>query len=195
MSKQSQPKTLGTSNRRPNANNRAFEFFKPLREPLKSPHIIQSRASASSLIRRSPRCKDQPSHPQAAFALAILMLTAAIGQRFYNQPELQVDTEAPQTIVAPASAVEVIDIQTTEERRIAARNGALRVLMLDPEANRKINQTLESFIKQGNDLRQQAGVIPFVETSLLSTNTQRYIRQADENTWQKIWLLARTPNS
>ena len=193
MSKQPHSKTLGTSDHRSKTNNRAFEFFKPLRQPLKPPQISQSTASASSLIRRSSGCKDQPNHSQAAFALAILMLTAAIGQRFYNQPELQVDTEAPQTILAPASAIDVIDFQTTDERRIAARNGALRVLMFDSEANRKITQTLENFIKQGNDLRREAGVIPFIETSLLSTNTQRYIRQADENSWQKIWLLARTP--
>ena len=192
MSKQPHSKTLETSNHRPLVSHRAFELFKPLRAPQKSSQVNQSKAATSSLLKRPPRCKDQLTHPQAAFALAVVVLTAAVGQRFYNQPQLQVDTEAPQTIAAPTS-VDLVDAQTTEERRIAARNGALRVLMLDAEANRKITQTLENFIKQGDDLRQGAGVLPFLETSLLSTNTQRYIRQADENTWQKIWLLARTP--
>lgn len=121
------------------------------------------------------------------FLLAMLILTAALGQRFYNQPELQVNTRSPQTLTAPVDAV-ITDEQSTEERRTAARTGALRVFQLDEEVNEQVKDALNASIKEGDALRTQAGSqdIPIVPTGRLSTSTQQYIRQADDNEWTQI---------
>lgn len=137
---------------------------------------------------RPPRRKKHITHPKIVFLTTALALTASMGQRFYNQPQLQVETNAPQTLVAPDTAT-VVDNDSTEAKRTAARSGALRVLMLDAEANSKMHQTLTSLLQQGTDLRQQARSVPFVEPSTLSTRTQHYIRQAEDTEWTQIWLL------
>ncbi|MDA0268954.1 MAG: hypothetical protein O3A14_18825, partial [Cyanobacteria bacterium] len=90
-------------------------------------------------IRRS-RTKEMPVgwlHPSAAVVLSTLTLTAAMGQQFYRQPALQVGTIAPNTIVAPSNA-SVVDADTTEAQRTAARNGAAPVLTVDDTKNDQI---------------------------------------------------------
>ncbi|PSN15602.1 hypothetical protein C7271_20750 [filamentous cyanobacterium CCP5] len=124
-------------------------------------------------------------HPRVFFAVSALALTAVVGQRFYNQPELQVDTQAPETIVAPADAL-VTDEQSTEEKRRAARNGVLRVLTLDGAANEAIEQNLNNLFQQATGLRRQAGPFPFAPTYVLSTATQRFLRSASQEDWEAI---------
>ncbi|MGP1375522.1 MAG: HD family phosphohydrolase [Almyronema sp.] len=155
---------------------------------------IVSRTAAQRIAARR-RCKRKQSiNPQLALALAVVSLTAAFGQRFYNQPELQVDTQSPQTFVAPR-AVTVIDEQATEEKQRAARNGALPIFMLNEEVNQEINKTLEDFLTEGSNLRRQIGSFPFVPTYVLSTATQQYIRQAAEADWQLFWRLLQQSNA
>lgn len=119
----------------------------------------------------------------ALLAITILMLTSTIGYRFYNEPQLGVDTIAPQTLRAPASA-KVIDTKTTEANRKAARVAAVPVLMIDQATNQAIYQSLQRLLDRGNELRNQAGAFPFIETVLLSTSTQQYLRQAEEWDWR-----------
>lgn len=119
----------------------------------------------------------------ALLVATILSLTSVIGYRFYNEPQLGVETIAPQTLRAPASA-KVIDLKTTEANRKAARVAAVPVLMIDPAANQDIYQALQRLIDRGNELRQQAGSFPFTETSVLSTTTQQYLRQTEEWNWR-----------
>jgi membrane-associated HD superfamily phosphohydrolase len=38
------------------------------------------------------------------FAIAVLSLTGVMGQKFYNQPRLKINTIAPETIRAPYTA-------------------------------------------------------------------------------------------
>ena len=118
-------------------------------------------------------------HPRLIYAVAVLSLTASLGQRFYNQPELQVGTAAPETVTAPRDAT-VVDTTATEEKQRAARSGALRVLRIDPEANARTSRSLTNLLQQATVLRSQAGQFPFAPTDILSTPVQRYIRRADE---------------
>lgn len=115
--------------------------------------------------------------------VAVVSLTSAIGYRFYNEPQLRIDTIAPQTLRAPDSA-KVIDTRTTEANRKAARVAAVPVLMIDQAANQDIYQSLQRLIDRGNSLRSTAGAFPFVDTSVLSTSTQQYLRQAEEWNWR-----------
>ncbi|MBE9159168.1 HDIG domain-containing protein [Nodosilinea sp. LEGE 06152] len=127
-------------------------------------------------------------HPRLAFVLTTLSLTAILGQRFYNQPGLQVGSVAPNTIFAPADA-RVEDKETTEERRRDARNGALQVLRIESTTDEAVLRSLGSLMAEVGDIRRQAGTVPFVATSTLSTQMQSYLRRSDDATWLKLRSL------
>ncbi|MGF1571411.1 MAG: HD family phosphohydrolase [Nodosilinea sp.] len=127
-------------------------------------------------------------HPRLVFALTTLTLTAVLGQRFYNQPGLQVGGVAPDTIFAPQSA-QVEDKETTEAQRRDARNGALQVLQVDAAVDEAILRSLNGLLAQITDIRQGAGEVPFVSSGVLSTPVQTYLRQADDATWLKLSSL------
>ncbi len=117
--------------------------------------------------------------------LAVTSIAGTFGQRFYNQPKLDVGTIAPYTIYAPDAAI-IPDRQTTEENRRQARAGAIPVLKIDMEINRQIYEELKQILSQGNQIRQEAGILPFIKTSILSTNAQYYLRYIEESEWQQI---------
>ncbi|HZG39807.1 MAG TPA: HDIG domain-containing protein, partial [Nodosilinea sp.] len=127
-------------------------------------------------------------HPRLAFMLTTLGLTAILGQRFYNQPGLQVGSIAPNTVFAP-SDVRVEDKETTEERRRDARNGALRVLRVEPTTDEAVLRSLSNLTAQVGDIRRQAGSVPFVSTSILSSQVQVYLRRSNDATWLKLRSL------
>ncbi|HEY9836570.1 MAG TPA: hypothetical protein V6D27_06700, partial [Vampirovibrionales bacterium] len=114
-----------------------------------------------------------------AVLLAVTCLTATIGQRFYNQPQLDVGTIAPQTFIAPDDA-RVEDTKTTEDNRRAARIGSSPVLMIDRPVSQQIEKVLQRVLDEGTQLRQVGGQFPFVDIALLSTASQLYLRQAQE---------------
>ena len=125
-----------------------------------------------------------------AVTLSVITLTAAMGQRFYRQPELQVGTISPKTILAPTDGV-VTDIDTTEARRAAARSGAVPVLIPDPEKSTQIRNSLDNLLQQADILRRQSGHFPFLEVNLLSLPTQQYIREAPPTEWRSVWLVVK----
>ena len=128
---------------------------------------------------------NRPVPGLALLAATILLLTSAIGYRFYNEPQLGAETIAPQTLRAPASA-KVIDTKTTEANRKAARIAAVPVLMIDQSANQDIYRSLQRLLDRGSELRRQAGAFPFLDTSVLSTPAQQYLRQAEEWNWRIV---------
>jgi len=128
------------------------------------------------------RCKKRP---QVVWLLAVVSLTGVMGNRFYNQPKLNVGTLAPQTIRASYS-VRVEDAKTTEEKRKAARTGSIPVLMLDNSISQNIYQELQQSLDKAEALRQKMGRFPFTEITFLSDSTQRYLRQTQEWEWQAI---------
>lgn len=126
--------------------------------------------------------------PAIALSISILALTAAMGQRYYRQPELQVGTISPKTVIAPTTE-SVVDYETTEAQRTAARNGALPVLVPDAEIDEQIEDALEDLLMQANDLRDQAGQFPFLEGGDLSLATQTYVREASAEDWKAVWSV------
>lgn len=119
------------------------------------------------------------------FVFVVLLLSSGLGYPFYNQPKLDVDKIAPQTLTAPSSA-NVEDVKTTEERRREARSGASAVWVDDPVINEQIDQNLQQLLAKGDRIREKLGNFPFVKTSVLSTPTQTYLRQAPEPQWQQV---------
>lgn len=121
----------------------------------------------------------------AVVLIAVLSLTGAMGHRYYNQPKLDVGTRAPQTIKAPHTA-RILDIKSTEAKRRAALTGSVPILMIDPVINQQIDQDLQQALDLGNALRQTVGPFPFVKTDILSTATQKYLRDCPEPEWQAV---------
>ena len=108
--------------------------------------------------------------------VAVTSLTGMLGQRFYNQPALDVGRMATLTIVAPRDA-SVEDEKSTEEKRKAARTGAVPVLQVDAAINQQIYQDLQRVLDQGNEVRKILGNFPVVPISQLTSNTQFYLRE------------------
>ncbi|WP_088891634.1 HD family phosphohydrolase [Leptolyngbya ohadii] len=156
----------------------------------KLPPAVQSRLQESAFlgvafnpqqIRR--RLPSQLQVRLPILLIAIVLLTSAMGYRFYNEPELAVGTLSPQLLRAPETAT-VLDVKTTEANRKAARTAAIPVMAIDAAVNQEIYHSLQRLIDQGNDIRQQAGAFPFVDTGFISTATQQYLRQATDWDWQ-----------
>ncbi len=145
-----------------------------------APDTVSQDAGESTCL----PCRRRPQTP-TMFLIAVVSLTSAIGYRFYNEPELNIGTRAPQTIEAPRDA-SVEDTRTTEERRKAARTGAVPVLMLDQEMTQQLVADLQSQLDEINRLRGLGGAFPFAPISSVSLESQLFIRQAQEWEWRTI---------
>jgi len=137
----------------------------------------------------APKCHNGKGRSPLIWVLVVTSLTSVMGNRFYNQPKLDVGKTAPQTIRAPFSD-RVEDPKTTEEKRKVARNGSVPVLMIDNALTQKIYQELQQSIDKAQELRQISGSIPFAEPTVLSDSTQRYLRQTKDWEWQTILAIA-----
>ncbi|NJN85778.1 MAG: HDIG domain-containing protein [Leptolyngbyaceae cyanobacterium SL_7_1] len=133
-------------------------------------------------------------HPLGILLIAVISLTSTIGYHFYNEPQLRVEAIAPQTLRAPYSTV-VEDSETTEKSRKEARVGAIPVLMIDASIDQEIDQALQRLLVQGDELRYQIGAFPFLDSSLLSVNTQKVLRQSSDKLWQAILEAVEQPYS
>ncbi len=119
------------------------------------------------------------------FLIAVVSLTGVLGHRFYNQPQLKIDTIAPQTLKAPATA-QIEDTKTTQAKREAARKVTTPVLTIDLAVNQQIVQKLQTDLDRGSELREIAGAFPFAATSILSTSTQANLRSCPDAQWQAV---------
>ncbi|MGH2416459.1 MAG: hypothetical protein ACRDEA_22755, partial [Microcystaceae cyanobacterium] len=125
------------------------------------------------------------AHPPLMVTMVIISLTSVVGYHFYNQPQLAVNTVSPITIRAPKDG-RFEDQKTTEEKRKAIRTGIIPVLKRNPETTQQIEQTLNHFLAQIEQLRKSAGTVPFVDRNFLSVSTQQYLRTCLEEEWQTI---------
>ena len=159
------------------------------------------RQKSNTSIRQSTRSANQSTglyvisrhtplnQTQIAILLTVLLLTAVLGQRFYNQPALSAGSVAAETFVAPYNAT-LPDMITTEENRQAARSGSIIVLQIDQEKTKAIKEEADGILAQASVLRQRAGNVPYLSTAQLSSVTQRYLRQAPLEDWEALWELA-----
>ena len=77
------------------------------------------------------------------FVVAVVSLSGVMGDRFYSQPQLNVNTIAPETIKAPFSAA-VEDSKATLVNRQAARKVLVPVLTIDAAIDRQVLQKLQT---------------------------------------------------
>jgi cyclic-di-AMP phosphodiesterase PgpH len=149
---------------------------------------------ASSSMAKSVKTKNNVAvkdgrrqHTPVLFAIAVVSLTGVLGQKLYNQPQLQVGAIAPQTIKAPTTA-NIENKKKTEEQRKAVSKSFEPVLMVDARVHEEIQQTLQQLLKQGNEIRSATGAYPFFDTFILSLSTQRYLRSCSQWEWQALLL-------
>ncbi|GAA6617809.1 HD family phosphohydrolase [Scytonema sp. NUACC26] len=126
-------------------------------------------------------------HSPVLFAIAVLSLTGVLGQKLYNQPQLQIGATALQTIRAPEEA-RIEDKKKTEEQRQAATTSSAPVLMVNPQISEEIQQNLQQVLSEGNSIRSSLGSFPFFDTFILSVSTQRYVRSCSHWEWQALLL-------
>ncbi|MEI2581517.1 HD family phosphohydrolase [Scytonema sp. PRP1] len=161
-------------------------------------------ARASSSMTQSVKDKKNVIYPVGSrwvkakrypvvFAIAVVLLTGVMGQKLYNQPQLQVGTIAPQTIRAPATA-RIENKKKTEEKRKAATQSFLPVLMIDAQINAEIKENLQQMLQEGNEIRTSVGSFPFFDTFILSVSTQRYLRSCSDAEWQALLLTVENPD-
>ena len=136
----------------------------------------------------------QREHSCIVFVVAVVSLSGVMGDRFYSQPQLNVNTIAPETIKAPFSAA-VEDSKATLVNRQAARKVLVPVLTIDAAIDRQVLQKLQTSLAQGDELRQIAGGFPFAETGILSTSTQAYLRSCSDAQWQQVLAIVNQKKS
>ncbi len=123
-------------------------------------------------------------------AIAIFALTSVIGYRFYNQPQLAVGTVSPVTVIAPRDG-QFEDSKTTAEKRRDVQTGVIPILKQNREVTAQIKLKLAKYLSQLESLRQLAEPFPFIDTKLLSLETQQYLRSSPESEIKKIFDLVR----
>jgi cyclic-di-AMP phosphodiesterase PgpH len=125
--------------------------------------------------------------------LATILLTAALGQNFYNQPRLKADRYAPKTLIATATAT-VVNPQATELARARARN-LPPVLRLDLNPAATAHQQLARRFGVGDQIRRTMGMLPYLDEPILSVDLQRTLRQSSDAEWAalKAALAAKRP--
>ncbi len=104
--------------------------------------------------------------------LLILLLTGVLGQRFYSQPQLAVNSLALETIKAPRSA-NFIDSIATEQKRKEAQHAIAPVLHRDNRATESILFALKQKLKRIEMYRKRVGNFPYLPTTILSRETQQ----------------------
>lgn len=132
------------------------------------------------------------SAPVLAVMLLVL-LTAVLGVRFYNEPQLSVGMQVDRDIIAPYS-IEVVDSEETQKAQAEARREAVQVFASQPEASARVRSRLEDLLIEGNQLLQTAGPLPYLNTGILPTQAQLVLRAMPNSSWLQIkQLLARKP--
>ncbi|WP_348231771.1 HD family phosphohydrolase [Trichocoleus sp. DQ-U1] len=161
--------------------------YQPLRSLLPS-RLVDSPAAIPGQglgLGLGATLQNRGNRPRIVWLLAVVSLTGTMGQRYYNAPKLAVGKIAPQTIRATFDA-NVVDTFTTEEKRKAARTGAVPVLTIQQDVTEQVYDDLERSLRTADDLRQLAGSFPMVPTAILSAATQIDLRKCAEWEWRSI---------
>ena len=117
--------------------------------------------------------------------LAIIVLTSVEGYRFYNQPQLTIGTISPITIKAPEDG-RFEDTRTTIQKRQKVQTGIVPILKQNRELTTEISERLELSLGNIEQLRKLTAPFPFVETTILSLDSQRQLRSGSEEKFKAI---------
>ncbi len=117
--------------------------------------------------------------------LAIVTLTSVIGYRFYNQPQLAVGKVSPVRINAPEDG-QFEDDKTTTERRKKVQTGIIPILKQNREITKQIKLQISKYLDRVEQLRKLVEPFPFIDSEIISVETQQYIRSCSESELKNI---------
>ncbi len=126
-------------------------------------------------------------HSPLMILISISTLTGLISHRFYNIPELAVDTISPTKVIAPGDG-SFIDQKTTDEKREAVSNGSVKVYQENKRTSQELKTALANQLAQINDLRKLKQDISKIDPSILPISVQLDLSALNENRWQEILL-------
>ena len=118
-------------------------------------------------------------------AIAIITLTSVIGYRFYNQPQLTVGKMSPVRIEAPSDG-KFEDDKTTTERRKKVQTGVVPILKQNREITAQIKLQISKYLDRIEHLRKLVAPFPFIDTEILSLESQQYIRSCSDSELKTI---------
>ena len=118
-------------------------------------------------------------------AIAIITLTSVIGYRFYNQPQLTVGKISPVRIEAPSDG-KFEDYKTTTEKRKQVQTGIIPILKQNRETTAQIKLQISKSLDRIDQLRKLVAPFPFIESEILSLESQQYIRSCSESELKTI---------
>ncbi|NET71709.1 MAG: HDIG domain-containing protein, partial [Sphaerospermopsis sp. SIO1G2] len=95
---------------------------------------------------------------------------------------------APQTFIAPRTA-NIKDKEQTQIKRQLAQDTSQPVLMISSQKNEQIQTNLRATLEDAREIRNMAGSFPFFDVSILSIQTQIYLRSCVESEWENIQAL------
>ncbi len=123
---------------------------------------------------------------------AILLLSLALGVRFYNEPQVVTGSKATETLFAPRDA-KVTDREATERAEENARRQMIQVYQPLNEVDAQVKDRLTSLTEEVGRLRRVLGPFPFADTALLTTERQRQLlllKEQDWKLWRSKWLAS-----
>ena len=121
----------------------------------------------------------------ASYSVAVALLTAAHGSKFYNEPRLTVGQLSPETLAAPFAA-EIVDPEATALLEKQIRAEATQFLQIDERANAQMLTALEQRLQMGESLRQEVGLAPYLSRAWLSLPAQQYFQQLLPEEWESL---------
>ena len=121
-------------------------------------------------------------------AIAIITLTSVIGYRFYNQPQLTVGKISPVKIIAPSDG-RFEDYKTTTERRKKVQTGIIPIIKQNREITAQIKLQISKSLERIEQLRKLVAPFPFIDSEILSLESQQYIRSCSESELKTILAL------
>jgi hypothetical protein len=123
-----------------------------------------------------------------SFLVALVLLTAVLGIRFYNEPQLTVGMRVESTLVSPQTT-DVIDWEATDKAQAEVRREAVQVFALVPEADERMRRRLDELLLEGGQILRTAGPFPYLNPGILSSEAQRQLRRLPEARWQRLKQL------
>ena len=120
----------------------------------------------------------------SAYLLAVLLLTLSHGAKYFREPSLSPGDLAPSEYVAPSSD-EIIDPVATAQELERVQESAQTLLVFDGEANLTMNEQLVFAFIEGDRLRHEAELAPYLSPTQLSPESQRYLQQLLPEEWER----------
>ena len=163
---------------------RKYSIFWGIEAPLSLKSEQKTSENRPRIVSHRHR-KDRKRNSLFVLAIAIITLTSVIGYRFYNQPQLTVGKISPVRIEAPSDG-KFEDYKTTTERRKKVQTGIVPILKQNREITAQIKLQISKYLDRIEQLRKLAAPFPFIDSHILSLESQQYIRSCSESELKTI---------